>query len=48
MTQFLVDAITMVIETLRPTNVVQVCVENVTSNQLVNKLFVEWFPHLCT
>jgi hypothetical protein len=41
MTQFLVDAITMVIETLRPTNVVQVCVDNVASNQSVNKLFGE-------
>lgn len=38
MTQFLVDAIAMVIETLGPTNVVQVCMDNVASNQSVNKL----------
>jgi hypothetical protein len=25
---------------------VQVCTDNVASNQLVNKLLVEWFPHL--
>jgi hypothetical protein len=40
-TQFFVDAIAMVIETLGPTNVVQVCTDNVASNQLVNKLLVE-------
>jgi hypothetical protein len=41
MSQFFVDAIAMVIETLRPTNVVQVCMDNAASNQLVNKLLVE-------
>jgi hypothetical protein len=25
---------------------VQVCMDNVASNQLVNRLLVEWLPHL--
>jgi hypothetical protein len=37
-TQYFFDGIAMVIETL---NVVQVCMDNVASNQLVNKLLVE-------
>jgi hypothetical protein len=41
MTQFLVDAIATVIETLGPTSVLQVCMDNVASNQSVNRLLVE-------
>lgn len=48
MVQFLVDAIAMVMETIRLINILQVCMKNVTLNQSTNKLFAWIDSPICT